>query len=98
MDFYKALDVVNSNIKLLETSIEIDINQSLNYVISTDIVSEVNIPNYRTSMRDGYSILYDENISDYIIEGEIFAGEIITNSVKCNTEQYWGYFVDLDDF
>ena len=64
--------------KLKETSsmdtICVNVHQCIGYVAASDIVSPLNVPEYPTSMRDGYAYK-NTGANEYIKVGNIYAGK-----------------------
>ena len=75
MDFYHAIETIKDNIHSLRETTTINTINALNHVLAKDIISDVNVPHYRTSMRDGYAVKYTDQ-NKYHIVGDIHAGEV----------------------
>ena len=64
MNFEEVVNILSSNV-LPKTFKKINSCEALNYVISENINSPINAPSVRTSMRDGYGIVFDiENLNN----------------------------------
>ena len=77
MDFVKATELIKKQIFQNNLIIEIKTIDSKGYYLAEDIISDVNIPSFNTSMRDGYTFKYINNCNYYILQEnnkEIYAG------------------------
>ena len=81
MNLSDVKNVLKSNIQSSATIINKNINDALDYFTYNDIFSNVNIPEYPTSMRDGYAINvnYDSDIKSFKIVGSSRAGNADPN-------------------
>ena len=90
MNVDNAIETCINNIECLNNIIEIDILDSLTYVLSENIISNVNVPNYRISMRDGYALKYHTNIDKYnIIDKNIYAGNNIEHNYNTDYDCFY---------
>lgn len=92
MDFTEALSILKKETDNQCMNIEeIDVKQSLNLINYDDIFSQVNIPNFRTSMRDGYAIRYSDidsssnKLSTFIIKSNIYTDTIVESNESNET-------------
>ncbi len=53
---------------------EVDLLDSLNYVLAEDIHSDINFPAFDNSAMDGFAIIYSEKVKEWQSIGEISAG------------------------
>lgn len=70
-----ALEIVKENFKLLKKEeTEVELLNSLNHVLASDIFSDINQPAFDNSAVDGYAIILDGPITSWELIGEISAG------------------------
>ncbi|MCZ6701889.1 MAG: molybdopterin molybdotransferase MoeA [Ignavibacteria bacterium] len=60
------------NFKIRTT--EVELLNSLIYILAEDVISDINLPPFNNSSMDGYAIIYSEGKSKWKIIGEISAG------------------------
>ena len=83
MNFKQVISILNENI-LPKSFRKICSYEALNYVSSEDIITPINVPSVRTSMRDGYGIVFDNESSSssfnatYNIINKSLAGHTLT--------------------
>lgn len=94
MNFEQVISILNENTlpKIYKTKHP---NDALNYVISEDIISPINVPSVRTSMRDGYGIVFDNESSSsfntsYNVINKSLAGHTLSyvNNELLNKETF----------
>ena len=86
MDFIKAIELIKTKLVKNNLIIELKTDDSKGYYLAEDIISDVNIPNFNTSMRDGYAFKYINSCNNYILQEEqIYAGTelLIFNNSGC---------------
>jgi len=70
----EAFKLVQNNITPNEKTISIELNNSLGYVLASNVFSPINMPPFRQSAMDGYALnLHDK--SNYKIINEVKAGD-----------------------
>jgi len=69
----KAQQLISENSEFLKNS-RMELNKSLGFVLSKDILSPINMPPFRQSAMDGYALNLNES-NTYVIIGEIKAGD-----------------------
>ena len=70
----EAFKLVQNNITPNEKTISIELNNSLGYVLASNVFSPINMPPFRQSAMDGYALnLHDK--SNYKIIDEVKAGD-----------------------
>ena len=70
----KAFKLLQNNITPNEKTISIELNNSLGYVLASNVFSPINMPPFRQSAMDGYALnLHDK--SNYKIIDEVKAGD-----------------------
>ncbi len=75
LSYNEALEIIKNNISLLEKrEVEVDLLNSVNHILSNDILSDVNQPAFDNSAVDGYAIIFNEKYSSWKLIGEIKAG------------------------
>ena len=82
-----ALEKILKSTKALVDIEHVDLKSSFKRVLSENIKSQINVPNYKNSAMDGYAInTRDFDQKNYIFRcvGESFAGSPYTKNVKLN--------------
>ena len=83
MDFYSAQKWITQFINPIELKEVVVIDEALNRVLSEDIKSTSNVPNYDNSAMDGYAINFDRTSSlSFNIIGSAFAGSLENFEIK----------------
>tara|TARA_Y100000389_G_scaffold106837_1_gene103773 strand:- start:3193 stop:4446 length:1254 start_codon:yes stop_codon:yes gene_type:complete len=79
-----ALDNILKSIKINTTHEVVDIKNAYNRILSKNIKSNLNIPNYKNSAMDGYAVNIKKNnkVNTFKCIGESFAGKPYTSVVK----------------
>ncbi len=93
MEVNDAKDALNKEFKSILREIDIEIEDSLDYVLCRDIVSSENVPNFRKSTVDGYAIKSKDSAGasetiqvPFTLVGELHistVNEIILNDEEC---------------
>ena len=87
MSVEAALDNILKNINNIKTSEYVDLKKAYGRILSKNVKSRINVPNYKNSAMDGYAInveSFNENDKTYECIGESFAGNPFLKSVKKN--------------
>jgi len=75
ISFYEANKTINAEFQYLKIrTTEVNLLNSLNYILAEDVISDINLPPFNNSSMDGYAIIYSEGKSKWKIIGEISAG------------------------
>jgi len=74
ISFKEANEIIEKYFKPNLQIIEVDLEESLNYVLAEDIYSDCNLPPFDNASMDGIAVKYDDNITQWEIIGEIYAG------------------------
>lgn len=83
MDFYSAQQWITQFINPITNEEKINIDEALGRVLSNDIKSNSNVPNYDNSAMDGYAINFNQNNSlNFDIVGSILAGSLEDYEIK----------------
>ncbi len=86
LTYEEAFDIIKEHFKLLKPSIiEIDILESVNYLLAEDIVSDIDMPPFDNSQMDGYAVKFNNELREWEIIGEISAGNYQEYNVNINT-------------
>ncbi|MCF6270782.1 MAG: molybdopterin molybdotransferase MoeA [Melioribacteraceae bacterium] len=86
LSYNDALKIVKKNILLLEKrEIEVELLNSVNHILSNDILSDVNQPAFDNSAVDGYAIIFGEKVNSWKLIGEIRAGNFSEFSLSETT-------------
>ena len=86
ISFDEANKIINAefqNFKIRTT--EVNLLNSLNYILAEDVISDINLPPFNNSSMDGYAIKYSEGKSKWKIIGEISAGNYKSFSLTDET-------------
>ena len=95
MNFENVVNILrenidNSQIINSEKIRDINVYEALNYILAEDIYSPIDVPELRTSMRDGYAIFFSlqkENNSEFIINNFAYAGNSEYKNEEKNEEK-----------
>ena len=83
MDFYSAQKWISQFINPIAKRETVTIDEALGRVLSNDIKSNSNVPNYDNSAMDGYAINFDQNNSlSFDVVGSILAGSLEVYEIK----------------
>ena len=83
MDFYSAQKWIAQFISPTTKKETINIDEALGRVLSNNIKSNSNVPNYDNSAMDGYAINFDQNNSlSFNVVGSILAGSLKFYEIK----------------
>ena len=74
----EAINIIEANNRILPT-IVIDTADALDYTLANDISSSINFPPFNQSAMDGYALNYKDGLSEYVIIGEVKAGDTDLN-------------------
>ena len=80
-----ALNKIKKNIKPSKIIEEIEISKSLNRILASDIIANINVPPYSNSAVDGYAIKYNDYKSgnrEFNIVGKSTAGHPYNKKIK----------------
>ena len=76
MELTEAKKILIDNLVQNDNIIQVDVINSLNYYLQEDVISPVNVPNNRISMRDGYTFKSIDNCNNYILKDKfVFPGD-----------------------
>jgi molybdopterin molybdotransferase len=82
LSFEEALARVLSHIAPITNIETVSISSSLDRVLAENIVAPIDVPGADNSAMDGYAIQYHDDIKEYKILGEAFAGHIYSGEIK----------------
>ena len=83
MDFYSAQKWISQFINPIKKRETVTIDEALGRVLSNDIKSNSNVPNYDNSAMDGYAINFNQNNSlSFDVVGSILAGSLKVYEIK----------------
>lgn len=82
LSFEEALARVLSQIAPIANTESVSISSSLDRILAENIVAPIDVPGADNSAMDGYAIQYHDNIKEYKILGEAFAGHIYSGEIK----------------
>jgi molybdopterin molybdotransferase len=86
ISFEEANKIINAEFQKFEKrTTEVDLLNSLDYILAEDIISDINLPPFDNSAMDGYAIKYSEGKSKWKIIGEISAGNYKSFSLSDET-------------
>ncbi|MEJ2195803.1 MAG: molybdopterin molybdenumtransferase MoeA, partial [Ignavibacteriaceae bacterium] len=86
ISFEEANKIINAEFQKFEKrTTEVDLLNSLDYILAEDIISDINLPPFDNSAMDGYAIKYSEGKSKWKIIGEIAAGNYKSFSLTDGT-------------
>ncbi len=77
-----------SDLELRPQIIELDLSNSVNYVLAEDCFSPINMPPFEQSAMDGYAINLDHKLTEFTVVGEIKAGDSAENLNLTRGEAY----------
>lgn len=81
IDVKTAQELVLLHSSTTAKTVEIDLNNALDYVLAKDVISEIDMPPFRQSAMDGYALNVWDDIT-YRVIGEVKAGD--NNNFKLN--------------
>ena len=87
MSVEAALESILKSISSIKTSECVDLKSAYGRILSKNIKSKINVPNYKNSAMDGYAVNvgdFNEKNKTYDCIGESFAGNPFLKSVKKN--------------
>ena len=87
MSVEAALENILKSISSIKTSEYVDLKSAYGRILSKNIKSKINVPNYKNSAMDGYAVNvgdFNEKNKTYDCIGESFAGNPFLKSVKKN--------------
>lgn len=89
LSYNEALEIIKTATdELKKEIIEVNLLDSLNYVLSENIYADTNQPLFDNSAVDGYAVKFDPNIREWELIGELPAGNyreyLLTNSTTVN--------------
>ena len=87
MSVEAALENILKSISSIKTSEYVDLKSAYGRILSKNIKSKINVPNYKNSAMDGYAVNvsdYNEKNKTYDCIGESFAGNPFLKPVKKN--------------
>lgn len=82
MSVKQARQFIRQFLSPISASETLPIRDSLGRVLSADIISPNNVPNYNNSAMDGFAFKYSEGVKIIKIIGTAFAGKPFTGEVK----------------
>lgn len=78
----KAIDAILSSINAITDYETKPIFDAVNNVLADDVISNINVPISDNSAMDGYALCLSENLSNYKVIADVFAGDIFTTPLK----------------
>ena len=87
MSVEAALENILKSISSIKTSECVDLKSAYGRILSKNIKSKINVPNYKNSAMDGYAVNvgdFNDKNKTYDCIGESFAGNPLLKSVKKN--------------
>ena len=78
----QGIESILGTIDSVKETQEIAVDESFHRILSTDILSPIDVPQHNNSAMDGYALNYDENTSEYQILGEALAGHSFQETLK----------------
>ena len=84
ISFTEANEILNKYFKPNIRTTEIELENSLGYVLAEDIHSAINLPAFDNSSMDGFAVKYVEGKNSWKILGEITSGNF--NEIKVNED------------
>ncbi|MBI5324992.1 MAG: molybdopterin molybdotransferase MoeA [Ignavibacteriae bacterium] len=85
LTYEDACDIIKEHFKFINLKItEVNIPDSVGKLLAEDIISDIDMPSFDNSQMDGYAVMYNENIREWNITGEISAGNFKDIEVSGN--------------